>query len=102
MKAKRSALSSSWRVMGRPCGARIHLERCALHDLGRHQTGCSNRHDLIVVAMDDEGPHIEFFEILGIIDLGEFADTVVLTLMPPIIPCRQNESRTPLESLAPL
>ena len=79
----------------------IDLQRRVLDDLRRHPSGRINRHDLVVVAMDDQGRHVDLLQILGVVDLGELMDAVELSLQPPIIPCSQKESRTPSDKVAP-
>jgi hypothetical protein len=37
----------------------LDLERGILHNLRLHQSRRTDRHDLIIVAMQDEGRHIE-------------------------------------------
>ena len=60
-----------------PCGAPgIHLQRGALDDLGREQGRGADRHDLIVVAVEDERRHVELLEIFGEIRLGEGLDAI--------------------------
>ena len=42
--------------------------------------GGRDRHDLIVVAVDDQRRPVDPLQVLGVVDLGEFADAVVLPL----------------------
>ncbi len=56
--------------------ARIDLQGCALDDLGGEQGRVSDRHDLVVVAVDDQGRNIEPLEVFRLVRLGEGLDTV--------------------------
>src|SRR5579883_2982488 len=60
--------------------AGIDLQSGALDDLGRHHAGGPDRHDLIVVAVDDERRHVDFLQIFGEIDLRKFVDAIELPL----------------------
>ena len=56
--------------------ARIDLQGGPLDDLRREQSRGADRHDLIVVAVQDQRRHVELLEILGEIRLGERLDAV--------------------------
>ena len=57
--------------------ARIDLQRGALDELGREQRRGADRHDLVVVAVQDQRRHVELLEVLGEVRLGERLDAVV-------------------------
>ncbi len=57
--------------------ALVDLQRGALDDLGREQGRGADRHDLVVVAVQDQGRHVEFLEILGQVRLGKRLDAEV-------------------------
>jgi hypothetical protein len=66
MKASRSALIwSAWGCRHSVRIAWIHLQLGTLHNLRGLQTGCGDRHGLIVVAMKNEGWHVELLQVLG-------------------------------------
>ncbi len=82
--------------------ALVDLQRRALDDLGREQRRGADRHDLIVVAVQDQRRHVELLQVLGEVGLGKRLDAEIATPgMPAIMPCSQNESRTPSETFAP-
>src|SRR6266568_4862832 len=56
--------------------ARIDLQCCALDELGGEQGRVSDRHDLVVVAVDDQGRNIELLKIFRLVRLGEGLDAV--------------------------
>src|SRR5438094_9203774 len=56
--------------------ALVDLETCVLDQLGGTQGGGPDRDDLIVIAVDDEGRHVELPEIPGEVGLGEGLDAV--------------------------
>src|ERR1019366_2995568 len=58
-------------------GAGIDLERGAFDDLRGEECGSADGHDLIVVAVKDEGGDIELLQVFGAIGLGEGLDAVV-------------------------
>src|SRR5208283_2646917 len=71
----------------------IHLMRGVLHNLGGHQTRRADWHDLVVVAMHDEGRHIDLLEVFSEVRLRESLDAVVVglhssqhALQPPVFP----------------
>src|SRR2546426_5389216 len=68
-----------------------------LEDLGREHGRGTDRHDLVVGAMKDQGGHVHFLEILGQIRLGNALMQKYAAGKPAIIPWSQNESRTPSE-----
>src|SRR2546425_73813 len=55
---------------------RIDLQGGALDDLGGEQGRVSDRHDLVVVAVDDQGRDVEPLEVLRLVRLGEGLDAV--------------------------
>src|ERR1035437_7873135 len=61
--------------------ARINLQSRVLDEFRRGKTSGADRHDLVVVAVHDEGGHVEFLEVLGEVRLGECLDAVKRVLM---------------------
>src|SRR5438445_3069444 len=59
--------------------ARIDFQRGALDDLGRELGRGADRHDLVVVAVQDQRRHVELLEILGEIRLGKRLDAKIGT-----------------------
>src|SRR6266487_4192415 len=57
--------------------ARIDLQLRVLDDLGRKHGGRADRHDLVVIAVKDQGRDVELLEIFGQIRLGEGLDAEV-------------------------
>src|SRR5439155_2488815 len=55
----------------------VDLERRILDDLGREHGRSADRHDLVVVAMKDQGGHVDFLEIFSKICLGKRLDAKV-------------------------
>src|SRR5260370_8530127 len=55
-------------------GALVDLQSRAFDELGLEQAGVGERHDLIVVALHDEGRHVDLLQVLGLIRLGEHLD----------------------------
>ena len=51
--------------------ARVDFQRGAIDDLGRGQSRGADRHDLIIVAVHDEGRYVELLEIFGEIGFGK-------------------------------
>ena len=82
-------------------GALVNLQGRALDELGLELAGVGERHDLVVVALNDERRYVELLQVLGLIRLGERLDAEVCGRKPAIIPCNQNDSRTPSETFAP-
>src|SRR5262245_44373874 len=60
--------------------ARMDLEFGALDDLGALCSGRLERHDLVIVAMDDQCRLVDLLEVISVVDLGEFLDAVVEAL----------------------
>jgi hypothetical protein len=68
---------SLW-VANRPWGgARIYLQGRVGNQLDRPAGGGVNGDDLIVVAVDDQGRHVDPLEVFGEVGLGEGLDAVV-------------------------
>src|SRR5271170_860108 len=55
----------------------INLQGRALDEFGLKQGCIGIRHDLIVVALQDQGRDVEFLQVLGLIRLGERLDAEV-------------------------
>src|SRR5277367_3705811 len=55
----------------------IDLECRVFDEFGRQQCRVSNRYNLVVVAVKDEGWHINLLEIFRKIGFGECFDTIV-------------------------
>ena len=53
------------------------IEGCALDELGLEQAGVGERHDLVVVALNDERRYVELLQVLGLIGLGERLDAKI-------------------------
>ena len=58
----------------------INLQGCVRHNLGRAQPCRPDRHDLVVVAVYDQGWYVYLLPILGVIHLRELLDAIVLAL----------------------
>src|SRR5258708_33920290 len=56
--------------------ARIDLEGCALNNLRGEQGRVADRHDLVVVAVDDQSRNVELLEVFREVRLGEGLDAV--------------------------
>ncbi len=54
----------------------IDLQGGVLDDLRRQQGGVADRHDLIIVAVDNQGRNVEHLEVFGQVRLGESLDAV--------------------------
>ena len=67
-------------------GTRVNLQGRVLDEFGRSERRGANRHDLVVVAMDDQCWHVEFFKIIGEIRLGKRLDAVELVLEAALHP----------------
>src|ERR1035441_2522093 len=61
-------------------GPGINLQRGVLDEFGRGVSRGANRHDLVVVAMDDQSWHVELLEVLREVRLGKRLDAVELIL----------------------
>jgi len=61
--ANRPAFTWSLCVVHMPCGALGDLERRVLDQRGRPHCGGSDRHDLVVVAVENERRHVDLPEI---------------------------------------
>ena len=59
---------------------RIDLQGPVLDEFGRSVSRGADRHDLVVVAVDDEGWHVELFQVLSEVRLGKRLDAVELVL----------------------
>ena len=57
-------------------GAGTDLQGRAVDELRGPQGGVGKRHDLVVVAVDDQSGYVDLFEILGEVSLGEGFDAV--------------------------
>src|SRR5947209_4933320 len=56
--------------------SRIDFQSCVLDNLGREKGRVGNGHNLVVVAVDDQGWNVELLQIFGEIRLGEDLDAV--------------------------
>src|SRR5664279_389571 len=61
-------------------GTGINLQRGVLDEFGRGVSRGADRHDLVVVAVDDQGRHVELLEVLREVRLGKRLDAVELVL----------------------
>jgi len=57
--------------------ARIDLQGGVLDEPGGEQGRVGNGHDLVIIAMDDQGGDVEALEVFGLVRLGEGLDAVV-------------------------
>lgn len=64
----------------------VDLQRGVLQELGREQGRVSDRHDLVVIAVHDEGRHGDDLQVFGEVGFGEGLDAVVMRLGAPIMP----------------
>ena len=60
--------------------ARIDLQDRIRNELGCGVGRCTDRHDLVVVSVDDESRHVKLPEVLGEVCLGKRLDAVQLSL----------------------
>src|SRR5690606_14527507 len=82
------------------CGRRAHavrellvdLERAVLEQLHRLERRVRDRHDLVVIAVQDERRHLDGLQVIGEVRLGERGDAVVVRFraahhcLPPPVP----------------
>src|ERR1022692_2824057 len=61
-------------------GTGINLQRGVLDEFGRGVSRGADRHDLVVVAVDNQGWHVELLEVLREVRLGKRPDAVELVL----------------------
>ena len=89
------------------CVAVSPMDRLSTSQLGVRdqphalQPGGLDRHDLVIIAVDDQGRLINFFRSSR---KSVSENALMLSrvfLWPPIIPCIQNESLSPCDALAP-
>ena len=52
-------------------GTRVDLQGRVLDEFDRSESRGADGHDLVVVAMNDQCWHVDFFEIIGEIRLGK-------------------------------
>src|SRR6478736_4046272 len=77
MNARRSALTSSLCVAHRP--------ETFLDELGLELAGIGERHDLVVVTLDNERWYVELLQVLSLIRLGEQGHPEFAAKIPPAI-----------------
>ena len=58
----------------------IDLQGGVFDELDRGASRGFDRHDLVIVAVDDEGWHVELLEVIGEVRLGKRLDAVELVL----------------------
>ena len=63
---------------------RVNLQGGVFDEFGRSASRGVDRHDLVVVAVDDQGWHVELLEIIGEVRLGKRLDAVELVLEPAL------------------
>src|SRR5438270_10870060 len=70
----------------------VYLERRVLHNLRGDQSRRTDGHDLVIVAVKDDGWHIELLEVFSEIRLRKSLDAVVMgfcashhALQPPML-----------------
>ena len=69
--------------------ARVDLELRIFHQLDRECSRIWKGHDLVVVAMHDEGGNVDLLQVFGKVGLGKGLDAVLLSLeasLHPLIP----------------
>jgi hypothetical protein len=54
----------------------IDFQSCILHQLCGGDRSSTNRHDLVIIAMQNQGWHIELFEVFSEVRFGECLDAV--------------------------
>jgi hypothetical protein len=59
---------------------KARLQLSALDDFCCLLSGGCNRHDLVVITLDDEGRLVDLFEIGGIVHFSEFVNALVFAL----------------------
>src|SRR5688572_7623230 len=62
--------------------ARVDQQLRALDELCRFERARANRHDLVVIAVDDECRHVELLEILREVRFGKRLDAIECVYMP--------------------
>src|SRR5450759_5002689 len=83
--------------------ARIDFQRRVLDEFRREQGRSRDRHDLIVIAVDDQSRHVELLQVLSEIRLGEGFDGiefVLETALHPLEPERVPHTLRDLVALA--
>src|SRR6185369_1589467 len=60
--------------------ARIHLQGRTLEQFGRQPSSVVDRHDLIIVAVEDQHRNVDLLQVLVEVALGELLDAVVSAL----------------------
>src|SRR3989442_9283270 len=55
----------------------VDLELCALDELRLEKSRVGDRHDLVVVALDDQSWNVELLEVISLVGLGECLNAVV-------------------------
>ena len=100
-KSSRSALNCFWCVahqaVRRAC---VDLERGVLDHLRRAVPADRDRHDLVVVAVDDQRRDVELLQVLGEVGLGERLDAIVGGGKPACMPGARTIVKA-LRTLAP-
>ena len=59
---------------------RVDFKGCVFDEFGRSASRGVDRHDLIIVAVDDQGWYVELLEIFGEVRLGKRLDAVKFVL----------------------
>src|SRR5260370_28368698 len=62
---------------------RVDLQSRVLHQLGGHESRGADRHDLVIIAMQDQGRDVDLLEIGGVVDLGKLLYKVDLAFYAP-------------------
>src|SRR6266542_2875243 len=65
--------------------SRIDFQRGVLDDLGREHGRRADRHDLVVVAVDDERRRVELLQVFSLVGFGERLDTIVVCAQRPAV-----------------
>jgi hypothetical protein len=73
----------------------VDLELSVLDQLSGARGRGPDRHDLVVVTVQDQRGHVEPLQVLRLIRLGDTLIQSYAALCPACIPWSQNESRKP-------
>src|SRR5205085_8191271 len=58
-------------------GALVNLEGGILDQLGRPDCGYPNRDDLVIIAVQNQSRHLDFFQILSLVRFGKRLDAKI-------------------------
>src|SRR5674476_1255125 len=83
------AMGSAW----------VYLQGRVLDEFRGGQSRGADRHDLVVVAVNNQRRHVEFLEVFGKIRLGERLDAVKGVLVPGLHPLEPERVHHTLRNL---